>query len=164
MTASARGERTLNLSRRKNAVEDAQKFAASAVSYCTPECQEAVELAVCELGENLIKYGEGGDEPYAGTIGVAIDGDKVRVIAKNRVASQDDAQKVRELVALIAGSGASIRELYRERLQELFLNPSLLRAQLGLLRMAFEGGFQLSCRFEPPELSIIAERTCAGTP
>jgi hypothetical protein len=164
VTASARDERTLNLPRRKNAVEDAQRFAASAVSYCTPECRQAVELAVCELGENLIKYAGGSDEPYAGTIGVAIDGDNVRVIATNRVASEDDAQKVRELVALIAGSGASVRELYRARLQELFLNPALPRTQLGLLRMAFEGGFHLSCRFEPPELSIIAERTCAGTP
>jgi hypothetical protein len=158
-------ERTLNLPRRSStAVEDAQKFAALAVHYCTPECQEAVTLAVCELGENLIKYGGDKDDTYAGTIGVAIEGDKVRVRAVNRVASPEDVRRVREIVGKLSGSGAEVRELYRARLQELFANPDLPRAQLGLLRMAFEGGFRLSCSFSPPELQIIAERACAGAP
>jgi hypothetical protein len=164
VTALAPVERTLNVPRRSDAVEDAQRFAATAVSYCTPECREAVTLAVCELGENLLKYGGEGEEPYAGTIGVGVEGDTVRIVATNRVTSESDAARVRDIVEQISGSGSAVRELYRARLQELFLNPALPRAQLGLLRMAFEGGFQLSCSFEPPELRIIAERTCAGTP
>jgi len=163
VTAAA-AERTLNLSRRSSAVEDAQKFAALAVSYCTPECREAVTLAVCELGENLIKYAEGANDAYAGTIGVAVEGDKVRVRASNRVHSPEDAKRVKEIVAQISGSGNDVKELYRARLQELFTNPALPRAQLGLLRMAFEGGFHLSCSFSPPELVIVAERICAGAP
>jgi hypothetical protein len=164
VTSAAPTEHTLNMPRRSDAVEDAQKFAASAVDYCTPECREAVTLAVCELGENLIKYGGNDAEAYAGTIGVVVDGDTVRVVAKNRVSSADDAARVRAIVEQISGSGADIRNLYRARLHELFLNPSLPRAELGLLRMAFEGGFHLSCSFEPPELEIVAERACAGTP
>lgn len=157
-------ERTLNLPRLSTAVEDAQKFAANAVHFCTPECQEAVTLAVCELGENLIKYGGEQGDAYAGTIGVAIEGDTVRVRATNRVTSPADVERVREIVAQLSGPDVEVREIYRARLQELFMNPDLPRAQLGLLRMAFEGGFRLSCSFSPPELHIIAERICAGTP
>ena len=154
------GERTLELPRHEAAVEDARRFAELAVSYCTPECREAVTLAVCELGENLIKYSAGGGESNAGTIGVSVENDRVRVRAVNRVTSLEDAQRVSEIVRKMTAS--DIKELYRERLQELFANPSLPRAQLGLLRMAFEGGFRLTCVFDAPELQIIAERACTG--
>jgi hypothetical protein len=164
VTEGARAERTLKLARRDAAIEDAQRFAEGAVSYCTPECREAVTLAVCELGENLIKYSGNSDELEAGTIGVSIEGDTVRVRAVNRVDSQEDARGVLEIVGQIARSGADVQELYRARLQELFENPSLPRAKLGLLRMAFEGGFHLTCSYERSELEIVAERTCAGTP
>jgi len=160
VSAAPQAERTLNLSRHEAAVEDARRFAEGAVSYCTPECREAVTLAVCELGENLIKYSGSADELNAGTIGVSVEGDRVRVRAVNRVHSAEDAEAVTEIVNKITAS--DIRELYRARLQELFANPSLPRAQLGLLRMAFEGGFRLSCSFEAPQLQIIAERACTG--
>ena len=160
MSDAPQEERTLNLSRHEAAVEDARRFAELAVSYCTPECREAVTLAVCELGENLIKYSGSADDLSAGTIGVSVEGDRVRVRAVNRVTSPEDAEAVTAIVNKITVS--DIRELYRARLQELFANPSLPRAQLGLLRMAFEGGFSLSCVFEASQLQIIAERACTG--
>jgi hypothetical protein len=160
MSALPQAERILNLSRNDAAVEDARRFAEGAVSYCTPECREAVTLAVCELGENLIKYSSRADALSAGTIGVSVEGDRVRVRAVNRVHSPEDAEAVSEIVNKITAS--DITELYRARLQELFSNPSLPRTQLGLLRMAFEGGFRLSCSFEAPQLQIIAERACTG--
>ncbi|HSU38870.1 MAG TPA: DUF6272 family protein [Polyangiaceae bacterium] len=163
MTRAAQAERTLKLARQSTALEDAQRFAEHALSYCTPECREAVTLAVCELGENLLKYA-GGDELEAGTIGVSVEDDTVRVRATNRVSSEADARRVRELVSRIESSGGAVRELYRARLQELFEHPELPRAELGLLRMAFEGGFHLTCSYERCELQIVAERTCAGAP
>ena len=162
MSTAPQAERILKLARRGAAIEEAQRFAAIAVSYCTPECREAVTLAVCELGENLIKYSKDGVE--AGTIGVSVQGDTVRVRATNNVTSQEDAHRVSEIVAQLSGSGAAVRDLYRARLQELFANPALPRAQLGLLRMAFEGGFHLSCSFDHSQLQIIAERACVGAP
>ncbi|HTQ07730.1 MAG TPA: DUF6272 family protein [Polyangiaceae bacterium] len=162
MRKGAEAERTLKLARKHAALEDAQRFAALAVTYCTPECREAVTLAVCELGENLIKYSGNQDELHAGTIGVSCDGDSVRVRAINQVTSVEDAQRVRELVEKITRSGVAVRDLYRARLQQLFDNPNAPRTQLGLLRMAFEGGFRLSCSFDHSELQIVAERTCAG--
>jgi hypothetical protein len=160
VSVAPQAEQTLKLPRREAAVEDARRFAELAVTSCTPECREAVTLAVCELGENLIKYSGSADELNVGTIGVSIEAGQVRVRAVNRVTSAEDAKRVTEIVEKITVS--DIKELYRARLQELFANPSLPRAQLGLLRMAFEGGFRLSCSFEAPQLQIVAERACTG--
>jgi hypothetical protein len=157
---SATGEHTLALQCRDESVGEALRFAELATSFCTPECREAVALAVCELGENLIKYGEPNASAHAGTIGVSVEGARVVVRATNRVSSSEDAERVAELVAELGRSTASVHDLYRARLRDLFSNPDEPRTQLGLLRMAFEGGFRLSCRFEAPELHIIAERTC----
>ena len=158
--SAGEAERTLELPRESNAVEDARRFAERLAAVCTPECREAVTLAVCELGENLIKYSASGD-PHAGTIAVSIEHDRVRIRATNRVSSPEDAEAVAALVAKIAGSDSA--ELYRARLAELFQDPSLPRTQLGLLRMAFEGGFRLSCSLDGPELQIVAERACTGS-
>jgi hypothetical protein len=91
-------------------VDDARRFAEHLVGVCTPECREAVTLAVCELGENLVKY-SARDAPHAGTIGVSIDGARVRVRAKNRVCSPEDAAAVAAIVTRISHS--DIQELYR---------------------------------------------------
>jgi hypothetical protein len=159
-TGGSQAERTLRLIPRDSAVDDARRFAELAVSYCSPECREAVSLAVCELGENVVKYGACGADAHAGTIGVGIDGDTIRIRATNRVTAADDAHKVAELISRISQRGTDVRDLYRNRLKELFSNPTLPRTQLGLLRMAFEGGFRLSCNVRGAELEITAERAC----
>jgi len=159
-SADGLSERTLRLVPKDSAVDDARRFAELAVSYCSPECQEAVSLAVCELGENVVKYGARGADAHAGTIGVGIDGDTIRIRATNRVGAPDDARRVADLISQISRKGADVRDLYRDRLKELFTNPELPRTQLGLLRMAFEGGFQLSCSVRGAELEITAERAC----
>jgi hypothetical protein len=154
------GERTLRIVPKDSAIEDARRFAELSASYCSPECREAVSLAVCELGENVVKYGAPDADQHAGTIGVGIDGDTIRIRATNRVGALDDARKVADLIARISRKGADVRDLYRRRLKELFTNPGLPRTQLGLLRMAFEGGFRLSCNVRGAELEITAERAC----
>jgi hypothetical protein len=132
------------------------------VSYCSPECREAVSLAVCELGENVLKYGARGSDPRAGTIGVSVVADVIRIRAVNRVGSREDAERVQDLVQRMSKKGTDVRDLYRARLLELFSNPSLSRAQLGLMRTVFEGGFRLSCHLRGPEIEIVAERDCQG--
>ena len=159
-----KGERTLRLPRRTNALDEARRFADLAVRQCSEACREAVALAVTELGENLLKYGSQGDVAHAGTIGVGIEGDRIRVRAIGGVNSPDDARLVAGIVSKIATSDGGPGALYRDRLRELFDNPALPKAQLGLIRLAFEGGFRLSYSFAPPELEIVAERVCGKTP
>jgi hypothetical protein len=156
----AMAERTCNVRREQRAVDEAKRFAELALSYCNANCRQAATMAVSEFAENLVKYSAADSSTGAGTIGIGVVDDKLRVRAVNAVCSAADARRVQETVARISSS--NVKELYRTRLAELFKNPGLARAQLGLLRVAFEGGFRLSCVFEPPRLMIVAERPCGS--
>jgi anti-sigma regulatory factor (Ser/Thr protein kinase) len=142
--------------------EDARRFAELVVGSCDPACREATTMAVGELAENLVKYGAQGAEANAGTIAIRVERDRVRIRAESAVMCHEDARCVVETIARIRAT-SNVIELYRARLQELFENPSLPRAQLGLLRVASEGGFRLSCTYAAPSLEIAAERPCGAS-
>jgi hypothetical protein len=154
--------RTLKLGPWQHAISDAMRFAELAAVHCDPACREAIVLAAAELAENVVKYGVRLEEPLAGAISVSVQGNVARICSTNAVASADDAQSVIDIVARMAAASSGATELYRARLQELFMNPAMPRAQLGLLRLAFEGDFRLSASFDPPMLRIVAERPCRG--
>jgi hypothetical protein len=157
-------ERTLKLVRWQQASAEAMRFAELAVSTCDRPCREAIILAASELAENLVKYGVPSQDPRASTITVGVHGNVARIRATNAVSSPADARSVIDIVARISAPSSNPKELYRERLQELFSTPGAPRAQLGLLRLAFEGGFRLSASFQMPILEITAERPCNGEP
>jgi hypothetical protein len=73
------------------------------------------------------------------------------------VALPIDADRVVQTVGRIAAA-EDLEAMFEARLEVLFQNPRLPRARLGLLRAAFEGTFRLSCRYEAPMLTVIAER------
>ena len=162
MTAAggATAERTLKVSRLQDAVGEAQRFVELAVGICDRACREAVVLAACELAENLVKYGADHPDPRAGTLAISVQGNVTRIRATNAVQSTSDGRQVAALVSRISAPTSNVHDLYRARLQELFTDPTGQRAQLGLLRLAFEGGFRLSASFESPILQIVAERQC----
>lgn len=156
-------ERACRVLREDRSIAEARRFAELAIPYCDAACREATAMAVGEFAENLVKYSAQSAEPNAGTIAIRLEGDQVRIRAKNAVMSHEDAQCVVDTIAKIRAS-SNVSELYRDRLKELFRNPALPRAQLGLLRVAFEGGFRLSCTYAAPSLEIAAERRCGANP
>jgi hypothetical protein len=151
--------RTLKFVPTDHGVEDVVRFAELAVTTCSRTCRDAVTLAACELAENAAKYGVASPDPRAGTLSVDSQRNVIRVSVTNAVASREDALRVTALVTRIAAS-PSVADLYRERLQQLFADSSAPRTQLGLLRLAFEGGFRLSASFQAPLLQVVAERPC----
>jgi hypothetical protein len=153
---------TLTIGPRQHAVSEAMRFAELAVSQCDLACRDAMVLAAAELAENVVKYGVKHDDPRAGAISVTLLGNVARLCATNAVASADDAKSVIDIVARLAAASSGGAELYRARMQELFINPGAQRARLGLIRLVFEGGFRLSASFDPPLLQIVAERRCRG--
>jgi hypothetical protein len=152
---NAQKEHRFNLRPGPKAVDNALQGAELASRAFDPESRQAIALAVSELAENLLKYG---DASQPGAIVITSEGDHVRVRATNPKSSRDDARYVADLLKRL--TTADPKELYRARLKELFKNPQLKRAQLGLLRLAFEGNFRLSSTFTPPCLEIVAERRC----
>jgi hypothetical protein len=152
-------ERTCKVMPEHRGIEEVRRFAELAVSYCDAECREATAMVATELAENIVKYGTKGASPFVGTVSIAAKADMVRITARNEVASARDALSVKQAIGQISATN-DVMALYRSRLAKLFASPSLPRAQLGLLRAAFEGGFRLSCSYDPPTLSIVAERGC----
>ncbi|MGH7435817.1 MAG: DUF6272 family protein [Polyangiaceae bacterium] len=142
--------------RKQQGIDDARKFAQLSVAYCGSECAEAAVMVVTELAENMVKYSDA-KGTFAGTVAIAVEGNRVRVAASNEIATPKDAERVANTVAQIAAA-KDVRALYRARLEQLFQNPGLDKAQLGLLRAAFEGAFRLSCQYEAGTLTITAER------
>jgi hypothetical protein len=161
MEPSLTSERTCRVARDRGGVDHARRFAELAVSYCDSEAKEATSMVVTELAENIVKYSEKAGGFFAGTIAIAVSDGAIRIRATNQVASVDDARHVQEALAQIAAA-ESLMELYRSRLAELFANPGLSRSQLGLLRVACEGGFHLSCSYDESFLTVVAERGSAS--
>lgn len=150
------GEKICEVTRHQKSVTNARLFAWQALAESDPACREAAAMAVQEFAENLSKYGA--SDGTAGTIALLPKANGVRIRVNNFACARRDGERVKELISEI-NAAPDIRELYCLRQRELFENPSLPRVRLGLLRVAFEGGFRLSCSYEHPLLEIVAERS-----
>ncbi len=148
-------ERICEVVRRQSSIAEARRLAEQLVAQSDPVCREVVAMAVQEFAENLAKYGT--SEGAAGTITLRKEGRRVTIRVQNGACSPEDGERVTRMIAEI-NAAPSLRELYRLRQRELFDDPTLPRVRLGLLRVAFEGGFRLSCSYEHPLLEIVAER------
>src|SRR5262249_47716857 len=122
-------------------------------------CFEAVAMAVSELAENMLKYSDD-PGPFVGSISIITMGGVVRISATNPVATADQARGVAGMVAAIRATG-DVAALSRARLADLLATPGLPRAQLGLVRIAYEGGFELSAVCAGRLVQVNAERPCA---
>jgi hypothetical protein len=150
----------MDVLRESDAVQEAGRLAALAVGECEQECRAATLLVVSELAENMVKYGALAPDQRAGTITVDVEDGLVRVRTTNVVESEADGQHVVDAVSRISTSDAN--ELYRTRMRELLSDPALPRTRLGLLRVALEGGFRLTCSYRAKVLEIVAERRVDG--
>jgi hypothetical protein len=155
-------ERTAKLGRGDQGVAEARRFAELAVSSCDAACREAIALAASELAENAVKYGVQETDSGAGSLSVGIRANVARLSVTNKVANAADARNVLAIVRRVSAPDAKPAELYRARLQTLFSTPRASRAELGLLRLVFEGGFRLTASFDfdAQLLQIVAERPC----
>jgi hypothetical protein len=144
-------------------VLEARLFAERAVASCDAESRVATAMVVMELTENIVKYGVRDDNRVSGTISITVsaetDGSVIRIQTRNPVDSDSEARDAQRVIKQTA-EPEQLAEVYRARFTELLAKPDLARTQLGLLRAAAEGGFRLSCSYEPPVLVIVAERRC----
>jgi len=161
-TGKEPSERVWRVTQRPNAFDEARHFAEVALNSYGPLCREAAVMAVWELTENVLKYGKP-DAGVVGTIGIGVRGETVRISAKSVASSFQNARAAMETIPKIS-SARNVSELYRNRLRELFDYPEQPHTKLGLLLVAFEGRFRLSCAYNPPYFEIVAERACIRPP
>jgi len=116
-------------------------------------------MASWELAENIIKYGLAGADGIAGTVTIALWRDKTVIRTANNAEWEGRAHEVVSTITRVS-SATSVRELYIQRLQQLVTGEGLAHTRLGLLRVAYEGGFRLSYAHDAPRLEIAAARSC----
>ena len=152
-------ERSWRLSRESDALETVKRYVELRPDFCHPTCREAAAMATWELARNVVKYGLEDEEGASGTITVGLFANVVSIRTVNLADGGPSASEAVSTIARLARA-SSVTELYRRRLHELFENAGQASARLGLLRVAFEGGFQLSCHEEGRYLEIAAHRCC----
>ncbi len=128
------------------------------------EISYACKMVASELVENAVKYGITGDGQGVNGIEFELSmvDREIVITVKNRVASEDHLKNARNHIDVINASGDP-QQLYVERLKVLVEEPGGRGAsQLGLYRIAYEGGFDLAYVVAGDVLTVIATRAMRG--
>ncbi len=118
-----------------------------------PELVDATVMSAAELVENAIKYGSSEI-----SFNLAIENDLLTIGVANRSMDQGDLDSFKAHVAKIRQS-EDVGELYTQRLMELIEDPLRGPTQLGLIRIAHEGKFELDYRQEDDLIRVTATRS-----
>lgn len=117
------------------------------------DLRSAATMTALELAENVLKHGA---DAGSGLVTMREVNGEVVISTENRVGSGRGAEAVRARIRDITEKGA--RELYIARMLELMQQPDSHESGLGLLRIAYEGAFRLSCEVLGDRLHIYARR------
>lgn len=146
----------------RDAWEELKRVRSSIEDYfadSSEDVRNAATMAALELAENVLKHGaEGG----AGLVTMTVEKGEVVISTQNRVRSAKAAAAVSERIKRISEKDA--RELYITRMLEIMQGPNVPESGLGLLRIAYEGSFRLSCEVAGDRVHIQARRRIDALP
>ena len=137
-------------------IRDARKLVQDALSEHEDGLRDAVGMTMSELLENAMKYGESVAGMSGASFTLTVTDDEIRIEVKNGIAAPEPLALLRSSIDAIA-KAPDKEALYVERLQEILEHPSA-GGRLGLFRVAYEGGFDLSCRHDDPIVTVMARR------
>jgi len=125
-------------------------------SNFAPAVRDAAIMVASELTENIVKYGAPLDGEPVGFVSFQLDGDNFTISSHNAVAHSNNLQAVETLLGQIAKSD-NPRDLSLARLRRLIEGNIEGPSQLGLLRVATDGGCEINHSYSDAVLTIIAE-------
>ncbi len=140
----------------RDAWQELRRVRSSIEEYFSGEPEDfrtAATMAATELAENVLKHAS---EPGSGLVTMCEKDGEVVISTQNRVESRETAVRVSEYIRGIASKGA--REMYVARMLEILNEPNAHTSGLGLVRIVYEGEFQLSCEVLGDRLHIQARR------
>lgn len=122
-----------------------------------PEALEAIRMAAGELAENVVKYGEETDGS-PGQISFTRTPQAVEIRTTNRLTN---ATQTADLFARLRkiGEAEDLCAQFVERMSEIMNEPNQHSTALGLLRVGYEGSFQLSGSYANTTVTIVATRS-----
>jgi hypothetical protein len=117
---------------------------------------DAAEMTACELLENAIKYGEEVPAARAIRFTLSLTEDRIELVTINGCT---DRGSVNRLLCRIESlrSAPNKTELYIEQLEELLVSPRE-GANVGIYRIAMEGGFALDATYADDTVTVTATR------
>jgi hypothetical protein len=140
-----------------NFIEGVRATVNERLAHAPAELRESAVMVASELAENMVKYGEPLAQDDCGYVTLSIGPGLVEVKTMNGVTSARRAEEVIDRIQAIAASD-DVEALFRQRMKEMLESPGDPHSYLGLLRIAYEGNFRLSCDYTAPVLTIIAHR------
>ena len=119
--------------------------------------RDAAIMVASELTENIVKYGAPLDGESVGFISFEIQDDSFTIASHNAVAHDNNLDAVETILTQIEKSD-NPRELSLARLRELIEGKIEGPSQLGLLRVATDGGCSIDHSYNDAVLTIVAQR------
>ncbi|WP_437759745.1 hypothetical protein [Sorangium sp. So ce1389] len=121
---------------------------------------DAAAMTACELLENAVKYGEEVPAARAILFNLGLVEERIEIVVVNGCTDQSSVDR---LLCRVQSSrdAPNKADLYIERLQELLANPSE-STNLGIYRIALEGGFALHASYVDQVVTVTANRTIHG--
>lgn len=120
------------------------------------ELQDAAAMTASELLENAMKYGEALPQRDGGRLTISADDSTITITVESAAAAGEGIAALERSIERIHAA-EDPEELYLARLQEFAGDPEA-SGQLGLLRIAFEGRFDIRCAYSEPVLTMTAKR------
>lgn len=130
------------------------------MAACAEPLRQATKMVASELVENAIKYGRRTSEIEQIRFILSLSEQDVIIEVINGIDDQAALAILEERVAAIRGS-ENREELLLKRMQEIVDRPAQA-SQLGLYRIASEGGFHLDYSFNVSVLTVRATRKIYG--
>ena len=123
------------------------------------EYRDAAQMVASELVENAVKYGLTVNSESDVGIEFLLQVNDYEIIIKvtNCVESEHDLVNVKRHIDAVNAT-EDPQQLYIQRLSELMENEGKGISQLGLFRIAYEGGFSLSYKIVDKDLTVKAYR------
>lgn len=122
--------------------------------------RQATQMVASELVENALKYGQATPEIQQIRFSLWLNEQEIVIEVTNGVCDRAALAEFEARIATIKQSDDK-EELLLSRMQEIFARPTF-ESQLGLYRIASEGGFQLEYNYNVSALTVRATRKIHG--
>jgi len=122
-----------------------------------PNTLDAIRMAAGELAENVVKFGEQ-IEGVTGRVVISRTGEEVEIRTANRLSDVARAQALSDRLRRI-GETPDLETQFTARMAEIVEGPAEQSTALGLLRIAYEGLFTLSCSYANATMTVVAARS-----
>ena len=118
---------------------------------------DAIRMAAGELAENVVKFGEQIDG-VTGQVVISRTADEVEIRTANRLSDTSRAEALSERLRRI-GAMSDVGAQFVDRVAAIMEGPEEQSTALGLLRIAYEGLFRLSCTYADATMTVVAARS-----